>query len=113
MPDEDKHFRSYLVLDFRQLWRHVKMIYKDFIFQFSRKGALFLTRKLFPRVSLSPRQSSKQVTSLRILQLAPHTLVKRARNYQVKMSYRRKQLIFKLLCFLMFNLSVTIAICPL
>ena len=54
--------------------------------------------KLFPHISLSRRQSSKQVTSLRILQLAPHTLVKRARNYQVKISY---------------HLSVAIAICQL
>ena len=97
MPDEDKNFRGYLVLDFRKRWRHVKTIYKDF-FQFSRKGALFLKMKLFPHISLSRRQSSKQVTSLRILQLAPHTLVKRARNYQVKISY---------------HLSVAIAICQL
>ena len=27
MPDEDKNFRGYVLLDFRKWWRHVKTIY--------------------------------------------------------------------------------------
>ena len=27
MPDEDKNFGGFLVLDFRKRWRHVKTIY--------------------------------------------------------------------------------------
>ena len=55
MPDEDKNFGGFLVLDFRKWWRHVKTIYIMELIDTPQKLLNLLKEEsLFPNINNHP-----------------------------------------------------------